>query len=75
MFQVVGMFLYQGHVSFQGNVSIQGFCSFHDLLFVSRSSNGLMFLCLYVSLFPSIQKTFIQKLNCLFIALCVSCVF
>ncbi len=42
----------QVHVSFQGNVLVQGFYSFHSLLFVSRSLNGLMFQWLYVSMSP-----------------------
>ncbi len=44
-------------------------------LFILRSIfyfYGSMFMCLYVSLFPSIQKTFIQKLHCHFASFCVS---
>ncbi len=50
---------------FHFNVS----CLFYGLLFVYIA----MFLCLYVSLFPSIQKTFIQKLHRLFASFNVSC--
>jgi hypothetical protein len=35
---------------------------------------GSMLMCFYVSLFPSIQKTFIQKLHCLFAGFYVSCI-
>jgi hypothetical protein len=35
---------------------------------------GFMYLCFYVSLFPSIQKTFIQKLHHLFASVYVSCI-
>jgi len=35
---------------------------------------GFMYLCLYLSLFPSIQKAFIQKLHHLFVVVYVSCI-
>jgi hypothetical protein len=35
---------------------------------------GSMLMCFYVSLFPSIQKTFIQKLHGLFASFYVSCI-
>ncbi len=58
------MLQYQGHVSiswpcfsvkrmfeFKAMFQFKVSCSFHGLLFVSRSSNVLMFLWLYVSMF------------------------
>ncbi len=61
------MCLYQVHVLGQGQVSFQHF------LFILQSILCLydfMFLCFYVSLFPSIQKTLIQKLHRLYKFLC-----
>jgi hypothetical protein len=61
------MCLYQVHVLGQGQVSFQHF------LFILQSIlcfYDFMFLCFYVSLFPSIQKTLIQKLHRLYKFLC-----
>jgi len=55
------MCLYQVHVLGQGHVSFQHF------LFILWS-----IICFYVSLFLSIQKTFIQKLHRLFASFYVS---
>jgi len=70
-FYIKGMSMYQVHVSIQGHVLVQGF------LFILRSIlcfYGFMFLFFYVSLFPSIQKPFIQKLHRLFVGVYVSCI-
>jgi hypothetical protein len=80
------MFQYQGHVSNQGHISISSPCLssrfiVHFMVYylflgiqMVLCFYGFMYLCLYLSLFPSIQKAFIQKLHHLFVVVYVSCI-
>jgi hypothetical protein len=63
LFCIKCLFMYRIDLLGQRDVSID-----HFLCILSP-----MFLCFYVSLISSIQKTFIQKLNHLFVGFYVSC--
>jgi hypothetical protein len=76
MFQVAGMFQYQWHVFVSSPCFRSRACFISTFLIYFKSIicfYDFMFLCFYVSLFPSIQKTFIQKLHRLFASFYVSC--
>ncbi len=69
-FYIKCLFLYQINLSNHGDVLIDRFLCLLRSIFCFQ---GYRFLCLYVSLTPSIQKTFIQNLNCLFVSFHVLC--
>jgi hypothetical protein len=62
------LFLYQVNLSNQGDVLVDCF------LCILRFILCYMFLCLYASIIPSTQKTFIQKLNRFFVGFDVLCI-
>jgi hypothetical protein len=68
MFQYPCLFLYRIGLSSKGDVLVD--C----LLCILKFILCYMFLCLYASIIPSTQKTFIQKLNCIFVGFYVLCI-
>jgi len=64
------LFMYWVDISCQRDVSVDRFLSILRFIIYFE---GYVFLCLYVSLIPSIQKTFIQKLNSFFASFHASC--